>query len=88
MDDVTYLPRAYQLITLNRLPISRYISTGGHANVIYEITYRHHKQLPFKANLICFSMKFKQRYYKLKIKIKIGEKRGKKLYFIYKYKIQ
>jgi hypothetical protein len=57
MDDVSYLPRAYQLVTLNRLPISRYSRTGGHENITYEITYKHHKQLPFNANLIGFPTK-------------------------------
>ena len=47
----------YQLVTLNRLPISRYSRRGVHENVIYEITYRHHKQLPFNANWVYFSMK-------------------------------
>ena len=66
MDDVSCLPRTYQLVTLNRLPISRYSRTGNHKNFIYELTVRHDKQLPFSANLICFSMKLKSTTVSLK----------------------
>jgi len=77
MDDVGYLPHAYQLVTLNHLPVSRYSRTGGHENAIYEITERHHKQLAFSANLICFSMKLNSGTVSLKCGWGGGEGRKK-----------
>jgi hypothetical protein len=84
---MSFLPHAYQLVIINRLPISRCSPIGSQENVIYVITKRHYKQ-PFNGKLICFPCSQIAQFYNslsatVKLKKKSSDKNVGRNYILY-----